>query len=67
MIDAATVTATVTDAVMPSPLTNPIPMSSMPSSEMTTVKPANTTERPAVSIAVPIDSRMPCPACNCSR
>ena len=30
VIDAATVTATVTDAVMPSPPTKPMPMSSMP-------------------------------------
>ena len=35
----------------------PMPISSMPSSEMTTVAPANTTERPAVSMAMPTDSR----------
>ena len=60
-------TATVSDAVMPSPPTKPMPMSSMPSSEITTVAPANTTERPAVSMAMPIDSRTSCPACSCSR
>ncbi len=65
--DASTVTATVTAAVMPRPPTNPTPISSMPSKEMATVAPANTTERPAVSIAMPIDSRISWPAWSCSR
>ena len=67
VIDASTVNRTVSDAVTPRPPTNPMPMKSMPNSEMTTVAPANTTERPAVSIAMPIDSRMSWPACSCSR
>jgi hypothetical protein len=58
VIDATTVTATVTDAVMPSPPMNPMPMNNMLSSEMTTVAPANVTERPAVSMAIEMDSRM---------
>ena len=58
---ARTVTATVMAAVTPSPPTNETPINSMPSKEMTTVAPANTTERPAVSIAMPVDSRMLCP------
>ena len=36
---------------------NPMPMRSIPRSEITTVAPAKTTERPAVSIAMAIDSR----------
>ena len=43
------------------------PMSSMPSSEMTTVVPANSTDRPAVSMAMAIDSRTSWPAWSCSR
>ena len=43
------------------------PMSSMPSREITTVVPAKSTDRPAVSIATPIDSRTVCPAWSCSR
>ena len=42
-------------------------MSSMPSSEMTTVVPANRTDRPAVSMAMPTDSRTVWPAWSCSR
>ena len=67
VIDATTVTATVSEAVMPRPPTNPMPMSSMPSSEITTVTPANTTERPAVSMAIATDSRPSWPAWSCSR
>ena len=57
VMEASTVAATVRLAVTPSPLMNPIPMRNIPKSEITTVAPANTTERPAVSIAMPIDSR----------
>ena len=67
VIDASTVKRTVRDAVRPRPPTNPMPMKNMPNSETTTVAPANTTERPAVSIAMPIDSRVSWPACSCSR
>ncbi len=67
MIEASTVANTVSEAVMPRPPMKPIPMNSIPKSEMTTVAPANTTERPAVSMAMPTDSRTVCPACSCSR
>ena len=49
--DATMVQATVIEAPMPRPDTNESPMSSIPSSETTTVRPAKITERPAVSIA----------------
>jgi hypothetical protein len=39
----------------------------MPSREMTTVPPAKTTDRPAVSLAVRIDSRIVCPLWSCPR
>ncbi len=39
----------------------------MPSSEITTVVPAKSTARPAVSNAIPTASRTVCPACTCSR
>ena len=67
MTEATTVAATVKDAVMPRPLMKPIPMSNMPRSEITTVVPANTTERPAVSMATTTDSRTVWPRCSCSR
>ncbi len=55
--DAATVTATTDAAPIARPVTKVTPMRSMPSSEMTTVVPANSTDRPAVSRAMPMDSR----------
>ena len=67
VIEAMTVAKTVSEAVMPSPPMNPMPMKSMPNRETTTVAPANTTDRPAVSMAMPIDSRISWPACSCSR
>jgi hypothetical protein len=42
-------------------------MSIMLSSEITTVQPAKTTDRPAVSMAVVTDSRTVWPAWSCSR
>ena len=48
---ASTATATASDDPRANPLRNDRPMSNMPSSEMTTVHPANTTARPAVLIA----------------
>ena len=51
VIDATIVTATVVAAPTPRPDTNCRPMSSMPNSDTTTVRPAKTTARPAVSIA----------------
>jgi hypothetical protein len=47
--------------------TNVTPMSIMLSSEITTVQPAKTTDRPAVSMAVVTDSRTVWPAWSCSR
>ena len=47
-----TVTATTAAAPMPSPLMNDSPIASMPSNAMITVRPANSTARPDVSIAV---------------
>ncbi len=49
--EATIVAATVTEAAMPRPEMNARPISSMPSRETTTVMPAKTTARPAVSIA----------------
>ncbi len=54
--EAIIVTSTVSDAPMPRPCTNDSPMSSRPSSEMTTVVPAKSTARPAVSMATPVAS-----------
>ena len=51
VIDANRVTNTVAAAAIPRPAMNGRPISSMPSSDSTTVMPANTTARPAVSIA----------------
>ena len=65
--DAATVMATTRAAPRASPFTKVTRTSSRPTSEMTTVVPANRTERPAVSMAMATDSRTVCPACSCSR
>ncbi len=54
---ASTVSTTVTAAPSAIPVTSPRPSVVMPSSAATTVKPANTTARPEVFMAVPIDSR----------
>ena len=51
VIEASRVRNTVAAAAMPSPATNFSPINNMPSSDSTTVMPANTTARPAVSIA----------------
>ena len=51
MIDASITTATVTEVPTAMPFTKSTPMRNRPSSEMTTVQPANTTARPAVSMA----------------
>ena len=65
--EAATVMATTRAAPSARPDTKVMPISSMPSSEMTTVVPANSTERPAVSCAIATDSRTVWPPCSCSR
>ena len=59
--------STVTATPMPNPPTHPIPMSSRPSSDTTTVTPAKMTARPAVSIAVIVASRGERPAWSPSR
>ena len=51
------VASTVTDTPIPMPPSHPRPTSSRPSIEMTTVAPANTTARPAVSIALTVAAR----------
>ena len=56
VIEATMVTATTVAAPIPRPLTNESPISSIPSSEMTTVVPANSTARPAVLMAVAVAS-----------
>ena len=50
-------TATTVAALTASPVTKLMPMMIMPSSEMTTVVPANSTARPAVSMASTVESR----------
>ena len=54
--------STVTDAPRPTPATSGMPMSNMPSSEITTVIPAKITARPAVSIAASVAARGGIPA-----
>jgi hypothetical protein len=56
------VNSTVTDAPRPTPATSGMPMSNMPSSEITTVIPAKVTARPAVFIAVSVAARGGIPA-----
>ncbi len=65
--DANRVNATTTAMPIAIPEMKPSCMTSMPSSEMTTVDPANTTARPAVSIAISVDCSMLCPLCRFSR
>ena len=64
---ASTVTATTDAAPMPSPLMKASPIASMPSRAMMTVSPANTTARPAVSIAVTTAVSGSWPACRAWR
>ncbi len=65
--EASMVTATVEAAPMPSPEMNLRPMSSMPRSDTTTVRPAKTTARPAVSMARPTESSGERPAAMAPR
>jgi hypothetical protein len=51
VIEATSVVKIVVAAAMPMPATNSSPINNIPSSETTTVMPANTTARPAVFIA----------------
>ena len=59
--DPTIVSATASAAAIAGPFRSPMPSVSMPSSATTTVVPANSTERPAVSIAVSVDSRTSAP------
>ena len=59
--------ATTTAAPMARPETKLSCMTSMPSSEMTTVVPAKSTARPAVSMAISVDASMLWPLCRFSR
>jgi hypothetical protein len=61
------VTATVMAAPMPNPATKATPINSIPSSEMTTVVPANRTARPAVLMATAVASPPSRPAWMPSR
>ena len=61
---ASTVTATTAAAPMPNPLMNDRPIASMPSNAMITVRPANNTARPDVSMAVITASSGSRPACR---
>ena len=65
--EPAITTATAAAAATPRPATNGTPMNSMPSSEMTTVAPAKTTERPAESIAAAVDCSLVRPRSRHSR
>ena len=56
MTDATMVTITVVAAAMARPVTKVIPITSMPSSDTTTVTPANRTARPAVLSDAAIES-----------
>ena len=58
MSEATSVIATTTAMPIAMPDTKLSCMTSMPSSEMTTVEPANTTARPAVFIAISVESSM---------
>ena len=64
---AIIVTPTVTAAPIASPVMNDSPISSIPSSEIITVRPAKITARPAVSIAVRVACSGVLPASRPSR
>ena len=67
VIEVIMVTSTVTATPIPMPVTQPIPMISSPRSDTTTVTPAKSTARPAVSIAATVASRGERPAWRPSR
>ena len=67
VIELIIVTSTVTDAPTARPDSEARPISRIPSNDMTTVIPANTTERPAVSIARIVAWRGVSPLCRPSR
>jgi len=61
------VTNTTDAAPTARPVTKLTPMISRPRREMTTVVPAKSTDRPAVSRAMATDSGTGCPRWSCSR
>ena len=65
--EATMVTATTVAAPTARPVTKLICMIVRPSRAMTTVMPANTTARPAVSMAMTVARSVSCPACRFSR
>jgi hypothetical protein len=65
--EAITVTITTMAAPTARPWTKLTPITSMPSREMTTVVPAKVTARPAVSIAMDVESSTLWPRCRFSR
>ena len=54
--DATTVTSTTTAELIARPEMNEMPITIMPRNEMTTVRPAKVTARPAVSMAMAVAS-----------
>ena len=67
VIELMTTMATVTEAAKPTPAMNFTPINASPSNEMTTVMPAKTTERPAVSSATTAADSASCPWSRDSR
>ena len=67
MSDATTVIGTTTAALIARPEMNEMPMTSIPRNEMTTVRPAKVTARPAVSMAMAVASSGVCPWWRFSR
>ena len=67
VIAAAMTNKTASDAPTANPRMNDTPMRKRPSSEMTTVPPANSTARPLVSIECTTASSGSAPSCNASR
>ena len=63
--EATIVMSTARDTVKAKPLRAACPTSTMPSMETRTVRPARTTARPAVAIAVSVASRGSCPRPGC--
>ena len=65
--DAAITTSTASTTVNANPFMAGWPISRMPSMEMTTVRPANSTARPAVAIAVCVAPRASWPSARLLR
>ena len=65
--EAAMTTSTASTTVKAKPVMAGWPISRMPSIETTTVRPANSTARPAVAIAVRVARRGSCPSARLLR